>query len=171
LGDPSERLARTYHELKHELLTVCVHLAGGRAAGEDLLQDVFVAFARRAQGPSSLPSLATRHEMLRYLVASCVHRARDLKRRRVESGPLEEIAAHDGDPLAQSAAADESDQVHAALRELPDEQREVVTLHLHGGLKFREIAEATGVPLDTATSRYRYALEKLRRRLIAKGVT
>src|SRR5688572_25692371 len=132
-----------------------------RAAAEDLLQDVFVAFARRQ------PELSSSDDAKKYLVTSCVHRARDLRRRRPlapAGDALERAASPDDDALAQAAAGDESELVRAALRELPDEQRHVVTLHLHGGLKFREIAEAMAIPIDTVTSRYRYGLEKLDRK-------
>jgi RNA polymerase sigma factor (sigma-70 family) len=163
-------LASTYHALKHDLLTVAVHLTGERAAGEDLVHDVFVAFAHGRDRPV----LATIDDARRYLVTSCVHRARDLGRRRgaeLDGGArLDRTLARDGDPLPRLAADDESARVRAALRELPVAQRAVVTLHQHGGLKFREIAEVLGVPLDTATSRYRYALAKLERSLVAKGV-
>jgi RNA polymerase sigma-70 factor (ECF subfamily) len=166
------RLARAYEQLKHELLTVCVHLAGERAAGEDLLHDVFVSVARLA---ASTPLPPTSDELRRYLVTSCIHRARDLKRRRAESlddrGALDRAESRDDDPAARASSGDDAGFVRAALLALPEEQREVVTLHLHGGLKFREIAEATGVPLDTTTSRYRYALEKLRHRLGARGAS
>jgi RNA polymerase sigma-70 factor, ECF subfamily len=60
---------------------------------------------------------------------------------------------------------DTSVTVGAALRELPDYLREVVSLKLWGGLTFPEIAGITGVPVPTATSRYRYALDRLRHTL------
>jgi len=53
--------------------------------------------------------------------------------------------------------------VQDALDRLPVEQREVVTLKIWGGLTFAEIAEALEIPANTAASRYRYALEELRR--------
>ena len=49
-----------------------------------------------------------------------------------------------------------------SLRQLPEAQAEAITLKIWGGLTFPEIAEVTGVPVATATSRYRYALEQLR---------
>jgi len=52
-----------------------------------------------------------------------------------------------------------------ALGELPDEQREAVIMRIWSGMTLQEIATATAVPLNTAASRYRYALEKLRTRL------
>ena len=41
--------------------------------------------------------------------------------------------------------------------------REVVTLKVWGGLTFAEIATTLGIPANTASSRYRYGIEELRR--------
>ena len=45
---------------------------------------------------------------------------------------------------------------------LPAEQREVIALKIDGELSFAQIAQVMGVSINTAASRYRYALEKLR---------
>ena len=55
--------------------------------------------------------------------------------------------------------------VQVALDELPDEQREVILLRLEQDLTLEEIGIATGVSRETAKSRLRYAMEKLRARL------
>ena len=52
--------------------------------------------------------------------------------------------------------------METALNELPAEQRTVAQLKLWDGLTFDEIARAQGIPLNTAASRYRYAIDKLR---------
>lgn len=52
-----------------------------------------------------------------------------------------------------------------ALNELPEAQREAFLLREEGGLSLEQIAEATGVTAETAKSRLRYAVAKLRRRL------
>ena len=52
-----------------------------------------------------------------------------------------------------------------ALGELPPDQRAVVHLKLWSGLTFEQIAETLEIPLNTAASRYRYGLDKLRARL------
>jgi RNA polymerase sigma-70 factor (ECF subfamily) len=50
-----------------------------------------------------------------------------------------------------------------ALDQLPGAQREVVTLKIWGELTFAEIAITLDIPANTAASRYRYALEELRK--------
>jgi RNA polymerase sigma-70 factor, ECF subfamily len=56
-------------------------------------------------------------------------------------------------------------ELYAALGELPPDQRAVVHLKLWEGLTFEQIASALDIPLNTAASRYRYGLDKLRGRL------
>ena len=51
------------------------------------------------------------------------------------------------------------------LGELPDDQREVVVMRIWSGMTLEEVSAAVGVPLNTAASRYRYALEKLREKM------
>jgi RNA polymerase sigma-70 factor (ECF subfamily) len=56
-------------------------------------------------------------------------------------------------------------QIMDALATLPDPQREAFLLAEEGGLSIEEIANATGVGRETAKSRLRYALDRLRRAL------
>ena len=48
------------------------------------------------------------------------------------------------------------------MAELPIEQREVVMLHVQGAMTFRAIATARAMSADTAKSRYRYGINRLR---------
>ena len=55
-----------------------------------------------------------------------------------------------------------------ALQALPDDQRQVVVLHVWGELTFLQVAEVMGISANTAASRYRYALAKLRDAMLVK---
>lgn len=61
----------------------------------------------------------------------------------------------------------EKRQVHGSVRQLvedlPEEQREVIVLRVYGDLSFKEISELTGVSINTALGRMRYALINLRK--------
>lgn len=61
--------------------------------------------------------------------------------------------------------AEEALSVQAALRDIPQEQREAVFLKVWGGMTLQEISEVLEIPMNTVASRYRYALEKLREKL------
>lgn len=53
--------------------------------------------------------------------------------------------------------------IHALIGKLPEEQQKVVVLRIYGELSFKEIAEETGVSINTALGRMRYALINLRK--------
>ncbi len=61
-------------------------------------------------------------------------------------------------------------EVRMLVELLPDEQREVVRMRYFGGLSFKEIAEQTGVSINTALGRMRYALINLRRMIREKNL-
>jgi len=58
---------------------------------------------------------------------------------------------------------EEYDQVKALIRELPDAQRQVLIMRHHFKMSFQEIADHTGVSINTALGRMRYALINLRK--------
>jgi RNA polymerase sigma-70 factor (ECF subfamily) len=96
-----------------------------------------------------------------------VDRARSADRRsarEAEAGALEPAWFE-----ADAGAGLDAQAVRERLAELPDEQREVLTLKVWGDLTFKEIGEALQIPANTAASRYRYALESLRRALEVTG--
>jgi len=73
---------------------------------------------------------------------------------------LDDPRARGPDALADAEYAGE--RLRAALAALPDAQREAFLLHEEGGLTIEEVAQVTGVGAETAKSRVRYALAKLR---------
>lgn len=72
-------------------------------------------------------------------------------------GPEQEPSAAD-----TLALAEETDQLAAAIAQLPDKQRSLIERAYFGDLSHNEIAEETGLPLGTIKSRIRLALERLR---------
>ena len=150
-------LREIYERYRQDLLTLAACLLGDVAAAEDVLHDTFVAFA------ASAPRLKVRSNLRGYLGAWVANRARDqLRRRNREHHDADRSPAHNGDPLTDLIADEESRRLYGALARLPYEQREVITLHLHGEMTFRQVARQLGVRQNTVQSRYRYGIEKLR---------
>jgi RNA polymerase sigma-70 factor (ECF subfamily) len=54
-------------------------------------------------------------------------------------------------------------QLEALVAKLPKEQKEVVWLRMYAGLSFQEIADQTGVSINTGLGRMRYAIINMRR--------
>ena len=135
------------------------------SAAEDIVQEAFIRFWR---------SRHSAHDPAAYLYACVKHGALDWLRGRHRRAQRENEAAR---PEAESYFLGPAEQaerqvvISAALRELPEEQREVVVMKVWGGLSFPQIAEALGISPNTAASRYRYALGRLREHLAEEPIT
>ena len=156
-------VARIYDEHAQALFAFLLNLTRHEADTRDLLQEVFVKLAKR---PDLLDAVRDERAFLLRLAHNL---AIDLIRRRgTREKRYEQLA---GEPAPIFAPASEPDEnafrqaLAAALGEIPADQRAVVHLKLWEGLTFEQIAELLGIPLNTAASRYRYGLDKLRERL------
>jgi RNA polymerase sigma-70 factor, ECF subfamily len=147
--------AALYDRYSAQLFRVAWSIIGVREEAEDAVQDIFVNLVKARHGMAGIENLQA------YLVSS-VHRAavRRANKQRDQRESLQEAQPM----LAARAIMQEPvpDSVDALLQKLPLEQREVVALKIQGRLTFQQIAEALGISANTAASRYRYALEKLR---------
>ena len=74
----------------------------------------------------------------------------------------EPVAPRSVEPEVSATSRQQAAQLLVLLDALPDEQRAAFVLQQEGGLSIEEIAAATGVTRETAKSRLRYALAKLR---------
>jgi RNA polymerase sigma-70 factor (ECF subfamily) len=79
-----------------------------------------------------------------------------------EDDPLDDVPAPDPRPEDVIARKQDAQRLLAALDALPAAQREAFVLQQEGELSVEEIAQVTGVTRETAKSRLRYALAKLR---------
>jgi RNA polymerase sigma-70 factor (ECF subfamily) len=157
-GDP-EAFAALYDRLAARLLGAARTLTGATADAEDVVQDLFVELAR---GRSRLAAVGDLEAYVFTMLRNAVRR----RGRRTALDRRAVLAIAEGrralGAYAATAAALPDDELAAAVAALPDAQREVVALKIDAGLTFAEIAAVTGTSLNTAASRYRYALEKLR---------
>lgn len=80
-----------------------------------------------------------------------------------EVSMLPDMFAGSSTPDADIIVSQERSQVRTLIQELPESQREVVILRHFLGLTFQEIATHTGVSINTALGRMRYALINLRK--------
>ena len=159
-GNDIERL---YDEHAQPLFAFLLNFTRDEADTRDLLQEIFVKLAREPR------LLAGVREERAFLIRLAHNAAIDLMRRRgTRDRTKENFAAECTSPFAPTGDPDEKvfrDEVAVALGELPEEQRAVVHLKLWEGLTFEAIAAVLEIPPNTAASRYRYGLDKLRGRL------
>jgi RNA polymerase sigma-70 factor (ECF subfamily) len=155
-----DALRRIYEKYKQDLLSVAKALLNDAGAVEDVLHDVFVRFASQAG------CFRLKGSLKGYLAICVANRARNVNRMNRQNGRETslETAAKTSHRLEPSQAADFTEQrqiMTYALAQLPQEQRQVIVLHVLSSLRFREIAQQTGESVNTILSRYRYGIAKL----------
>jgi RNA polymerase sigma-70 factor (ECF subfamily) len=156
-----EALTRIYGKYKADLLLLAMALLNDKSAAEDVLHDVFLAFAQ------GLDRFRLTGSLKGYLLTCVANRARNwnkAERRRggAADGPSDETASSPDGPLEALQCNEQLGRLSAAMAELPFAQREVVMLHLQASMTFGAIAKAGGISPNTAKSRYRYGLDRLR---------
>jgi RNA polymerase sigma-70 factor (ECF subfamily) len=155
-----DAFGRIYQKYKDGLLGLAVTLLRDRSIAEDVVHDVFVSFAGMV-GTFHLSGT------LKGYFSKCVaNLARDKNRlmagRNVETDVTGRPDILSPGPLENVIDCEQAGRLNGLLAGLPYEQREVIVLHLHQEMRFREIAEVLGVSINTVQSRYRYGLKKLR---------
>jgi RNA polymerase sigma-70 factor (ECF subfamily) len=155
-----------YERHKGPLYRYLQRMCGRREVADDLFQEVW------SKVIASRSRYEARAQFNTFLFRIAHNSAIDYFRR---SGRPHENAAQDIDEVAEQVGAAEHERPDAALSEaqvrsdfrralaeLPAEQRDVFVLYEESGLSLEEIGRVTGVAMETAKSRLRYAVGKLR---------
>jgi RNA polymerase sigma-70 factor, ECF subfamily len=157
------RLEECYDAHAQALFACLLNLTGNEAETRDTLQEVFLRLAAR---PGLLDGA---RDARRFLLRMAHNLAIDRMRRRIaREHAVSALARESAERFAPSPDPDVGffrRELAVALDGLPIEQRAVVHLRLWEELTFDAIAEVLEIPLNTAASRYRYGVDKLRERL------
>jgi len=156
-----DALRRIYEKYKDDLLKLATALSGNTSTAEDVVHNVFVAFAQSADGLKLNGSLKS------YLATCVANRVRnrfrdDQRHRTVGLAEARLISSESDRPDEWIICSEELKLLGIAMEKIPYEQREVIVLHLRGDISFRQIAKLQGASINTIQSRYRYGLNKLR---------
>ncbi|MBN2589072.1 MAG: RNA polymerase sigma factor [Sedimentisphaerales bacterium] len=156
-----DSFCRIYEKYRDDLFRLAVSLLNETSAAEDVVHDVFLSFIRNAESFTLTGSLKG------YLATCVANRARNIKRRKkntqnIQVENIEPVTEESDSPAHWIICGEDLKLLANAMTQLPDNQKEAVTLHLQSGMKFREIAKFHDVPIKTVQSRYRIGLEKLR---------
>jgi RNA polymerase sigma-70 factor (ECF subfamily) len=146
------------------LVLLARHWVSTHADAEDVVQDAFVRFWR---------TRGSVQEPVAYLYACVKHCALDAHRGRQRRQQRELAAARpEAEPLFTAPIEQEERRIaiEAALLCLPTSQAEVLVMKIWGGLSFPQIAAALEISANTAASRFRYALARLREQLAAEVI-
>ena len=147
----AELVGRLYDEHGVSLFRYALMLLADHSGAEDAVQQVFAAVMRQS---------GTVENAAHYLRRAVRNECYSALRRRLTHPTLAQPLL---EPIApEPVSADERIALERAIVALPPEQREVVHLHVFEGMTFQEAADVAGESINTMSSRYRYALEKLR---------
>ena len=151
-----EMLGEVYDQFGPELYRYLSVLMGNPERAEDVMQEVFLRLVRVARKePVAVQSRAYVFRLAR----NEAYRALRKRRREMTTCNCHLLETCD----VRQGSEIERMTLEEALLKLPETQREAIHLKVYMDMTFAEIGQLTNVPLDTAASRYRYALEKLRR--------
>ena len=178
-GDRSA-FARLIEKHKARVVEFATQIVKSREAADDIGQDAFLRVfrARESYRPTA------RFSTWLYTIATnlCYDELRKHRRQVSLEGMLghppnadEQLlaAARHGrttpaGPDVQAERRELSGMIDETIRSLSREHREVITLRIHEGLGYAEVAERLDCSLGTAKSRMHYAMKKLRERMLGK---
>ena len=157
-ADPADQVTALYQAHALGLLRLAVIMLGERQAAEDVIQDAFLGLCRRWD------SLSDSEHALAYVRSSVFNGCRSVLRQRAKNRQFVLV-----DPDTESAEArvvlgEEHREVLAALRRLPERQREAVALRYCLDMSVDDVARAMGVTEGTvksATSRGIAAISRM----------
>ena len=166
-GGDAAALDQLYVRFRPAAFATAYAVLRDSAAAEDVIHDAFLSVWRNAG--SYRPE---RGALRAWLLTIVRNAAIDyLRSRRAVVQPALEIERYerhdrteDDVATAVSAAAD-ARRLRAALRTLPEAQRDAVEMAFFAGLTHGEIADRTGLPLGTVKGRLRLGLRRLRKEL------
>lgn len=153
-----QAFAAFYTDLQTPVFTVILRIVQNRAEAEDVMQDLFLKLLQNPPGPELRKPRA-------YLFQSARNLALDSLKKRRPTLEWEQCP-----PLAAESSPGQPDQaerldLERALGQLDSLERQIIALHLNGGLTFRQIAPILRLPLGTVLWRYYRALDRLRDKL------
>ena len=151
-------IAAAMEEEKSKLFCYACYRLGDEKDAEDILQDLFITLSRSPEIVEKASNL--NNYIFRCLANNCttlLHQKSKLHFVQIDSSE-----AMEQEPCEPQNFEQEYTMINRLLSIIPQEQSEVIRLHIHAGRTFRQIAEILEIPEASAKSRYRYGIEKLR---------
>jgi len=168
-------IAELLQRNKRKLFTAIYLLVKDRYTAEDLFQDVCIKVITKIREGKYNDDGRFTPWALRIARNLTIDHLRVAKR-------MVKITLPDGRDICELIGVEEANQEQAMMKGqscgrvrkmldmIPYEQRETIILRLYGNMSFKQIAELTGVSLNTSLGRMRYGLINLRKVMGEKGI-
>tara|TARA_B110000444_G_C18588647_1_gene477408 strand:- start:92 stop:667 length:576 start_codon:yes stop_codon:yes gene_type:complete len=160
---------------KEKVFTSIIIFTKDRYLAEDLFQDTFIKVINKLKAGKYKEEGKFLPWVMRISYNICIDHYRKTKRSpkvvNTEGFDIFDILPLSQESPEQLMMGNQSkDKVRKLLEELPEEQKEVVLLRHYYDFSFKEIAELTGVSINTALGRMRYSLINLRKVIEEKQI-
>ena len=142
-----------YKGLQNPIYTIIFRITWDKSVSEDILQEVFIKLFLSSPESSINNPRAYIFQIARNLAIDSV-------RKQTQNIPLDEISETAHQPLEDLSLRMD---IEAALKSIPAQECQIVTLHVIGELKFREISEIMKIPMGTVFWKYQKAIGKLQK--------
>lgn len=162
MSTDEDPLTARFEGLRERLLGTAWFVAGNRDDACEAVQEAFLRCWRNRDAAREVRDLDG------WIFTVLLNTARDFRRRRTvrRAGDLPGEDAMPAEvshePSRRAEAREDLARVRDAIRELPDTEREVFLLRQNGELPYERIADTLGIPVNTAKTRMRRALLRLR---------
>jgi RNA polymerase sigma factor (sigma-70 family) len=173
-GEQNRRISEVIQRERRRLLNFIRKRVGDQGDAEDILQDVFYELteAYRLMQPVEQVG-AWLYRVARNRIIDRFRKRKPEARSEIMVGTnqpdallLEDLLpSPDAGPDAVYARSVLLEELEAALEDLPENQRAVFIAHEIEGRSFKQLADETGLSVNTLLSRKHYAVLHLRRRL------
>ena len=165
------------HRHKEKVYTYILIIVKDQVLAEDIFQDTFVKVVQSLNRGKYRDSGKFLSWVIRIAHNLIIDHFRKEKLNNEVSGDTYELFALNSRKNSTGSVEDELvynqilNDVRSLINELPEEQKEVILLRHYGELSFKDIAEQTGVSINTALGRMRYALINLRKLISEKNLS
>lgn len=143
---------RIYNEFKIPVYTIAYRIVGSKELAEDITQEVFLKLYSSPPDNDIKNPRAWIFTVARNLSIDCLRKPENLN---IDDSITTVLEHSENDIITKL-------DVETALQMLSATEREIVTLHLNAGLKFKDIAKITKLSLPSTYRRYKKSLSKLK---------
>jgi RNA polymerase sigma factor (sigma-70 family) len=165
------------HRHKNKVFAYISLYIRDQALAEDLFQDTFLKVIQSVKAGKYYDNGKFLSWVMRIAHNLIIDHFRRVKQMNTISNDDYESDLFNSKKLSDSNVEDDMinrqilKDVRKMISLLPDDQREVVILRHYAGLSFKEIADTTGVSINTALGRMRYALINMRKTMNEKKIS
>ncbi len=159
--EKQKMIAETMEAEKKNLFCYACYRLGDASAAEDILQDLFITMCTTSRTSDSINNL--KNYIFRSLINMCNAQMRE--RQKFHYVDIDNKEVVEKEELQPANFEQEYNHINRLMESIPQEQSEVIRLHIHGEKTFRDIADILEIPESSVKSRYRYGIEKLRREI------